>query len=165
MNQLIDKNTLAPVVLFVYNRPWHTQKVIDALLKNSLIEKTTIYIFQDGSKDPLDIVENNRISEVTHCINNINWPTPPIYTKSKINKGLANSIIEGINAVLKEHDYAIILEDDIEISNGFLEYMNASLNMYFNDEMVMHISGYWFPTKGFYSKADTFFYNNTSCWG
>ncbi len=165
MNKLIDKNTLAPVILFAYNRPWHTQKVIDALLANTLIEKTTIYIFQDGSKNPFDILENNRITEVTRCINNANWPTPPIYTKSKINKGLANSIIDGINVVLKEHDYAIILEDDIELSNGFLKYMNECLKMYFNNEKVMHISGYWFPTKNFYSKSDTFFYNSTSCWG
>src|SRR5690606_13114723 len=47
----------------------------------------------------------------------------------------------------------------------FLQFMNDSLRIYKDDEKVMHISGYWFPTRKFKSKNKTFFYNSTSCWG
>ena len=32
-NQNLD---LAPIVLFVYNRPWHTKQTLEELLKNEL---------------------------------------------------------------------------------------------------------------------------------
>ena len=36
------------------------------------------------------------------------------------NYGNANNIISGVSYVLKKHNSAIILEDDLEISNKFL---------------------------------------------
>ena len=39
-----------PVLLFTYNRPLHTQKVLDSLALNEYAKETKIYIFQDGKK-------------------------------------------------------------------------------------------------------------------
>ena len=41
---------LAPLVLFVYNRPHHLKKTLNFLKKNYLARKTEIYIFSDGPK-------------------------------------------------------------------------------------------------------------------
>jgi len=42
--------TPAPIVLFVYNRPIHTQKTIDALTNNDLAKDSALFIFSDGPK-------------------------------------------------------------------------------------------------------------------
>lgn len=32
-------HTLAPIVLFVYNRPWHTEQTLNALMQNELADQ------------------------------------------------------------------------------------------------------------------------------
>jgi len=38
-------NNLSPIVLFVYNRPWHTRQTVEALQKNELAEESELFIF------------------------------------------------------------------------------------------------------------------------
>ncbi|MDR2521309.1 MAG: hypothetical protein LBC72_01970, partial [Spirochaetaceae bacterium] len=45
-----NKTELAPVVLFVYNRPEHTLQTLEALKKNTLASESILYIFADGPK-------------------------------------------------------------------------------------------------------------------
>ena len=42
--------TPAPIALFVYNRPWHTQQTVEALKRNELAEESELFIFSDGAK-------------------------------------------------------------------------------------------------------------------
>ena len=44
-------NVLAPVVIFVYNRPEHTKKTIEALSKNVLAKETEVFIYCDAAKN------------------------------------------------------------------------------------------------------------------
>ena len=44
------EKTVAPVILFVYNRPIHTQKTLEALAANRLATSTDLIIFSDGNK-------------------------------------------------------------------------------------------------------------------
>ena len=46
--------TLAPVVLFTYNRLTHTVQTIDALKKNIYAEQSELIIFSDGPKTELE---------------------------------------------------------------------------------------------------------------
>ena len=39
-------NHLAPIVIFVYNRPWHTQQTIEALQKNELARPVFENVFE-----------------------------------------------------------------------------------------------------------------------
>ena len=41
----MQNHTFAPIVLFVYNRPEHTRKTVEALLRNCGAEQTEIYIY------------------------------------------------------------------------------------------------------------------------
>jgi hypothetical protein len=71
-----------------------------------------------------------------------------------------------VTKVVNEHGRAIVLENDILVSEGFLKYMNEALDMYENDEQVMHIGGYSPLTKAKIEiKDSTFFYNHTFTWG
>ena len=49
---------------------------------------------------------------------------------NEVNMGLSHNIVNGIKKVFKEFDALIVLEDDIEVSEIFLEYMNEALLKY-----------------------------------
>ena len=42
---------LSPIVIFVYNRPWHTQKTIEALQNNELASESELFIYSDNAKN------------------------------------------------------------------------------------------------------------------
>ena len=50
----IRKMNYAPIVLFVYNRPGHTLKTLEALSKNELANESQLYIYADGAKENAD---------------------------------------------------------------------------------------------------------------
>ena len=55
------------------------------------------------------------------------------------------------------------VEDDLLTSPYFLTYMNRTLELYENEDRVMHISAYMWPHKG--SLPDTFFSDIPNSWG
>ena len=49
-------NNLASIILFVYNRPWHTQQMVKALQKkNDLASESELFIYADEAKQENDI--------------------------------------------------------------------------------------------------------------
>lgn len=44
-------NNLAPIVLFVYNRPDHTKQTVEALQKNELAKESELFIYSDEAKN------------------------------------------------------------------------------------------------------------------
>jgi hypothetical protein len=155
--------TLAPIVLFVYNRPSHTSKTLDALKLNELADESLLYIYSDGPKQNATEDQLKKIDEVRDIIRSKKWCKEVNIIESKKNKGLADSIINGVTEIVNQYGKVIVLEDDIVTSKGFLKYMNEALILYQNELQVMHISGYIFPVKG--KLPTTFFYRQTSCWG
>ena len=45
-----ETRSLAPVILFTYNRPEHTKRTIEALAANELAAETDLYVFSDAAK-------------------------------------------------------------------------------------------------------------------
>jgi len=60
---------LSPIVLFVYNRPWHTQQTIEALQKNELAIESDLIIYSDEAKTEN---EQENVDKVRLYINKIN---------------------------------------------------------------------------------------------
>jgi hypothetical protein len=156
--------SLAPIVLFVYNRPWHTSQTLEALTKNELANQSQLFIFADGPKKDAGVDELRKIEEVKKIIYSKKWCGNVTIANSAINKGLANSIVEGITKIVNQYGKVIILEDDIVTSEGFLKFMNDGLNFYEKEESVMDISGYSFPVKTL-ELPNIFFLQMASCWG
>jgi FkbM family methyltransferase len=154
---------LAPVVLFVYNRPWHTRQTLEALHANPLSDQSELIIFLDGPKSDASPIELEKIHEVRAIVQEKSWCKSVKLIKSETNLGLAHSIISGVTEIVNQYGKIIVLEDDVFTSPGFLKYMNEALDLYEKEEQVMHISGYMFPVKG--KLPPTFFYNTASCWG
>lgn len=153
---------LAPIIIFVYNRPQHTRKMLEALENATLASHSNIYIFSDGAKDAenIDLVNQVRaIIREPRNFNNIN-----ITERSK-NIGLANNVISGVQSVIKNYGKAIVLEDDLIISKYGLEYFNDALTVYQYDEKVMGISGYMYPIKDNSAIEESFFFRVANSWG
>ena len=153
--------SLAPIVLFVYNRPWHTLEAIKALRNNELADESLLYIFSDAAKNGAE-VEN--VEKVREYIKNIDGFKNITIIERKKNYGLSNSIISGVTKIVNEYGKIIVLEDDLLTSKYFLKYLNEALRIYKNDERVMHISSYMYPIK-INTLSETFFSWFTSSWG
>ncbi len=123
---------LAPIVLFTYNRPYHTRKTIEALLKNTLAAESHLYVFSDEAK-------TSKHQEAVHLVRTYLKEVQGFKSVTLVfhnqNKGLATSIIEGVSEVLKSNEKVIVLEDDLETSPHFLDYMNGALNHYSPDKI------------------------------
>lgn len=159
--ELSQDNTFAPAVLFIYKRPEHTKKTLEALQNNLYAEDTVLYVYADGarSKDDAGAVEETR-----SIIRDANGFKEIILIERERNIGLANNIIDGVSTVIQKHGCAIVVEDDIVTSRYFLQYMNAALKRYQYTDEVMAISGY---TEA-YDRAglpETFFLPWFECWG
>ena len=138
---------LAPIILFTYNRPEHTQKVLNALADNKLAKDSNLYIFCDGPKNEGAVEKNRQTQAVIIEEAGRNRFHQVHLTISEVNKGLANSIITGVTDVLRQHGSCIVLEDDHITSRYFLTYMNDCVRFYENDQRIWSISGFTYHLK------------------
>lgn len=155
------KNEISPVVLFTFNRFWHTKKTIEALKKNHLASETLLFIYSDGPKDEKDY---ESVKSIRHYLASITGFKKISIILREQNYGLANSIIDGVSSIVKEYGKVIVLEDDLVTSPLFLNFMNYALELYKNNNEVMHISGSVYPIDNS-MLDDTFFIKPASCWG
>lgn len=156
---------LAPIILFVFNRPWHTEQTLEALANNRLACDSTLFIYCDGPKSDTPFEELRKIRQVREIVGKKKWCKEVYIIEGSENKGLAESIISGVTDIVNRYGKIIVLEDDLITSTAFLQYMNDALNMYEAEEKVMHVSAYWFPIKHSNDLPEIFFYNTASCWG
>ena len=150
----------SPIVLFVYNRPEHTHKTLDALKQNYLALESDLYIFSDGYKNDTD---KNKVENVRSLIKNVKGFKSVSVVERNKNFGLANSVIAGVTEIINKFGKAIILEDDLITSPYFLMYMNDSLDLYEDEDRVISIHGYIYPVKKIL--PELFFLRGADCWG
>ena len=147
---------LAPVVVFSYNRPDHLRRTLEALVKNKLAEQSMLYIYCDGAKQDATEEQRRRVVEnrnVAHAISGFK----EIHVVERLqNVGLKDNIIGAVTEIVNQYGRVITLEDDVVTSVGFLKFMNEALELYANEDEVMHVSAYMYPHKS--RLPDTFFY-------
>jgi len=136
---MTQENNLAPIVLFVYNRPWHTQQAVEALQRNELAQESELFIYCDNAKNE---DARQKVDEVRDYIKTIDGFKKVTIVKREKNWGLANSIIEGVTKIINEYGKIIVLEDDLVTSPYFLKFMNEALEFYKDEEKVFTVSGY-----------------------
>lgn len=155
---------LAPVILFVYNRPLHTLETLQALAKNILFYDSTLIIYSDGPKNTSKI-EIDKINEVRKVLKQKKWSKKVIIHENTVNKGLATSVIDGVSETINLYGKVIVIEDDLICGKGFIEFMNKALNNYENISSVMSVSGYVFPNVYRFVNSPFFIFGGTSTWG
>lgn len=77
------------------------------------------------------------------------------------NLGLKENILSGVSMIAKDYDGFIVLEEDIFISRGFFDFVEASLKMRINN--LGHISAWNYPGMGFLQ--GTYTSSIMNCWG
>ena len=157
-----NKNdALAPLVIFTYRRI--PDKLFESLLKNKLINETEIFVYSDGNKNENDL---NDVLRVRKFLKNFKDFKSISIIGAEFNKGLANSIIEGVTEIINKYGKIIVLEDDLIVASDFLEFMNESLNFFENNKNIWSISGYCpdLPCLTYYKK-DIFLSVRASSWG
>lgn len=157
------KDSLAPLLLFTYKKLDTLKQTVSAIQKNHFAKDTTVFIFSDGPKFEKD---SKAVNEVRKFIHSIQGFKDIIIVESPVNKGLANSIIDGVTKIINAYDKVIVVEDDLKLTPNFLTFMNESLNFYENDPRVFSVSGFIFnmPVYRDY-KYDIFFTRRHCSWG
>ncbi|WP_353720229.1 hypothetical protein [Dyadobacter sp. 676] len=154
----------APILLFVYKRPAHTKRTLEALAADMLADESVLYIYADGPRADASDDDRRLVTEVRRLIRDRKWCKEVHIIESAQNKGLANSIIEGVTRQVNEHGRVIVLEDDLIVARGFLKYMNEALERYEKQDKVMQVCGYQFPI-GVPATRSAFFLPLTASWG
>lgn len=147
-------------LLFTYNRPRHTEKVLNALEMNEN-KPSKLIIFQDGLKESTNICEWEAVNRI---INHVDWCDVEVYV-SPINKGLAESVVNGVMYAFDGYDAVIVLEDDCVPHPKFMSYMISGLDKYVEKEQVYSIGGYAWPVEIQENGADAYFTGRISSWG
>lgn len=153
-------NTYAPILLFVYNRPEHVRRNIQALLKNELAAESELFIYSDAAKDE---TLQAAVKEVRAFIRSIQGFKKITITERAENWGLARSIIDGVTTQINRYGRVIVLEDDLVVAPHFLQFMNDALETYRDEERVGHIQACDFTHDP--SLPDTFLIKWTGSWG
>jgi hypothetical protein len=152
----------APIVLFVYNRPTHTRRTVEALLRNKLAVESDLFIYSDA---PKQTTNKEAVQNVRDYIKTIAGFRSISIVERERNWGLANSIIDGVTEICRKYGRVIVVEDDLVVSPHFLEYMNVALNRYDGNAEVMQISGYMFPFSANDMQEDALFLPFITSWG
>ena len=150
----------APIALFAYNRLHHTRQTVEGLRANDLAANSDLYVYCDGARNATAIAA---VREVRDFLRTINGFKSVALIERDSNLGLANSIITGVTEVCARHGRVIVMEDDLQTSPRFLQYMNGALDLYADVPRVGSIHGYWYPVAQPCPK--TFFLRGASCWG
>lgn len=152
---------LAPIALFVYNRPEHTRRTLSYLQKNLLADESRLFIFSDAAKTEED---KAKVEQVRQIIAEVTGFKSVKVISRKENLGLADSIIAGVTQLVAEYGKVIVFEDDLLSSIYTLQYFNEALTRYAAEEKVMHIGAYMYNLTD-KKLPQTFFYRAATSWG
>lgn len=153
--------SVAPVVLFVYNRPSHTRSTLNALANNHLAPSIPLIVYSDAARTVEDQAAVNAVRAVVGACQGFKSVT--LIEREK-NFGLARNISDGVSEAMHAHGKAVILEDDVITSRWFLTFMNDALERYKDEQRIWHISGWNYPIA-VDGLGDAFFWRSMNCWG
>lgn len=156
---------LVPIIVFAFNRPEALKNTIHSLLQNEEAKDSDLHVFVDGARSN-KTGEKEKVQAVQDFVKEITGFKSIHYTFSENNKGLGNSIIQGVTQIINQYGKAIVLEDDLVFASNFLSYMNQGLERYEKEEKVFSICGYSNKVKVPKEyEYDAYFCTRSSSWG
>ena len=155
----------APIIVFAFNRPDLLKSCVASLLANEEAAASDLYVFVDGPR-PEKPSDKRQVNAVRNYISTITGFKSLHYQFAEQNQGLAPSVINGVTSVINYFGRAIVVEDDLFVSDNFLAFMNAGLEKYRNNTDVFSICGYSNRVKAPKDYAyDSYFCVRSSSWG
>lgn len=153
-------STLAPILLFVYNRPDHVQRGVASLQANAMAADSDLFIYSDAAKSNAD---QDAVLSVRQFIHSITGFRSVNIVERTENWGLARSIIDGVTTMTARYGRVIVLEDDLIVAPYFLQFMNDALEVYKDEPQVGHIQACDFTKDPIL--PETFLIKWTGSWG
>ena len=157
-----NTSTMAPICLVAFRRPAHTQAVLQALADCPEASESVLHVFIDGPRNPEERVQVKAVAE--RCRSATGFRQIMVREREQ-NLGMAQSVMQAVDAVLATHPYAIVIEDDVVPTRDFLTFMNTSLRRWHDTAQVMAISGYVFDDVSATVGNSAFFSRRGACWG
>jgi hypothetical protein len=156
----MSNEDLAPIALFVYDRPDHLARVSEALARNPEASKSRLFVFIDAPKSD---AAATKVSAVRVVARRIEGFKSKEIIEQTTNRGVADSIIRGATRLTTEFGRVIVVEDDLLPSVHFLRYINDALQAYADDERIISVHAYSYPVAR--DLPETFFLRGADCWG
>lgn len=127
-----------PVLLVAFNRPQHTQRVLEAILAAKPRE---LYVFQDGAREG-NAEDLKRCAEVRQVVEELTKDANTVLhtNYSDKNLGCGAGPMTGISWFFNQVEKGIVLEDDCLPHPDFFSYCEELLERYKNDEKVLFIN-------------------------
>lgn len=148
--------TIAPIIVFAYNRPIHLLRTLDELAKNTLANQSVLYIYCDGEKENATNEQKQMIQKVRQIAHAATGFKELHVIERPKNVGLMNNIVGAVTEIVNQYGRVIVFEDDMLTSPGTLQYFNDALETYKDEDKVMHVVSYMFPHR--WPLPETFFY-------
>lgn len=153
----------SPIVISVYDRYDHLKRCVESLQKNNYAPYSELYVISDAAYKEEHIPLINKVRSYVNGITGFKKVYPVFREK---NMGANKSIRLAYQDIFQIYDSFISLEDDIVVSEDFLQYMNDALVYYKNDKRIFSICGFKAPFQLPESyKEDVYFYPCNSPWG
>ena len=114
------QNTLAPIIVFAYNRPSHLQKTLTWLCQNELADQSVLYVMCDGPKPNATEEQLAKVYAARKVAKD--YATIPNFKEVHIvehaeNSGLGTSIISGVTEIINKQPIL-----NVELMQKYNEY-------------------------------------------
>ena len=156
----------APVLITTLNRHSHFLRLMRSLKNNEWANYTDVYValdfppsekYKEGWRIIKDYLENDDFS--------IFKSFHVIYREH--NYGFEGNADDLLAQLYEKYDRFIILEDDLELSPNYLEFMDRCLDMFQDNAEVVAVTGYCYPLPWNVSEKATCMKQNfnAAAWG
>ncbi len=141
-----------PVAFLIFNRPEVTARVFQAIAQ---AKPAKLLVVADG---PRSAAEAEKCERTRAVIRSVDWDCEVLTDFSEANLGCKRRVASGISWVFSQVEEAIILEDDCLPVLSFFRFCEELLQIYRDDERVMHIGGNNFLPEQF-PIADSYYFS------
>jgi hypothetical protein len=145
----------SPVVLIIFNRPDHTERVFEAIRQ---AKPPQLFVIADGPR-PDRPGERERCAATRAIIDRVDWDCEVRKDFSDTNLSCGIRVATGISWVFEQVESAIILEDDCIPHPSFFDFCDAMLDRYRDDERIMHVSGNNFWSDEYDDREDSYLFS------
>jgi hypothetical protein len=153
----------APIILFTYKRLDTLQRCIASLQKCPESAQSDLIIVSDYAAKETDL---EKVIVVRQFLPTISGFKSVEIIERESNFGVDYNIIYGIQLMAARFPQFVVVEDDLVVQEGFLHFLNKSLDYYSNNPEVITVTGFSFVNKipNNY-QYDGYFAKRTCPWG
>ena len=147
------------ILIIGYRRPEEIQGVVKSI---ATLSRRNIYLFCDGPQDENEAKSQREIAQISEQLQN----DFSLHTNFQgAHLGLRNGVICALDWFFSHESRGVILEDDIVVGPGFIDFCEAALDAFESDQRVQQVVG--FNPLGMKLRFSNrhFLSSRMDCWG